>query len=448
MLRRIIDFLYSLVWGPGTLGALLLTGVYFTVRSRFFQFRRWRLWWRETAGSFFKKESKVIKKRGVSPFQAMTAALAGAMGTGNIVGVAAAVTIGGPGAIFWMWAASLLGMMTIFGENVLGCRYRRKNKKGEWVGGPMYYLSQGLKSKSLAGVFAVACIFSSLAMGNMTQANSIGGALKTGFSIPVWATAVVLALLVGIIILGGIRRIAGITEKIVPFMSVFYLLGCFIVIGVYGKNLPGVLQEIVQEAFRFQAVAGGSAGFAMAAVTQGISKGAFSNEAGLGSAPIIYAASEEADGVKQGMWGIFQVLADTLVGCTATALCILSSGALESGLTGVALSTEAFSGVFGAVGRVFVAISIVLFAFATLISWSYYGEKSLEYLAGEKLIPVYRLIYAAFAALGCVLSLDAVWKVADIFNGFMAIPNLIGLLLLSPQVFEEMKKHRLLKNRR
>lgn len=446
MLEQIGNWINRLVWGPATLGALLLIGIYYTVRSGFFPFRRLRLWWKETAGSFFHKSERTAGmsgKKGISSFQAMTAALAGAMGTGNIVGVAAALTIGGPGAIFWMWVASLFGMMTIFGENVLGCRYRQKNKKGEWVGGPMYYLSKGLHSRFLASLFSVACIFSSLTMGNMTQANSIAGAMKAGFSIPSWATGAVLALLVGVIILGGLKRIAGLTEKIVPFMSAFYLIGCLVVIAVHGGSLPRIFETVFREAFQFQAAAGGGTGFTAAAVIQGISKGAFSNEAGLGSAPIIYAASEEADGVKQGMWGIFQVFADTMVGCTVTALCILASGALGSGLTGVALSTQAFSSVFGEMGGVFVALSIVMFAFATLISWSYYGEKSLEYLAGERLIPFYRFLYTACAAMGCMLSLDVVWKAADTFNGLMAIPNMIALALLSREVFAEMKKHQL-----
>lgn len=449
MLEQIGDWVNRLVWGPATLGALLMIGIYYTVRSRFFPFRRLRLWWKETAGGFFRKPERAAAaetgKKGISSFQAMTAALAGAMGTGNIVGVAAALAIGGPGAIFWMWVAALFGMMTIFGENVLGCRYRQKNKKGEWVGGPMYYLSKGLRSRFLAGLFSVACIFSSFGMGNMTQANSIAGAIEAGFSVPHWATGTVLALLVGVITLGGLKRITGFTEKIVPFMSVFYLIGCLVVIVVHGGRLPQVLEAVFHEAFQFKAAAGGGAGFASAAVIQGISKGTFSNEAGLGSAPIIYAAAEEGDGIKQGMWGIFQVFADTIVGCTVTALCILASGVLDSGLTGVALSTQAFSSVFGKMGGVFVAVSIVMFAFATLVSWSYYGEKSLEYLAGERLIPIYRFLYAVCAALGCVLSLDSVWKAADTFNGLMAIPNMIALALLSREVFEEMKKHRLVK---
>ena len=291
MLEQIGDWVNRLVWGPATLGALLLIGIYYTVRSRFFPFRRLRLWWKETAGSFFRKPERAAAaetgRKGISSFQAMTAALAGAMGTGNIVGVAAALAIGGPGAIFWMWVAALFGMMTIFGENVLGCRYRQKNKKGEWVGGPMYYLSKGLHSRFLAGLFSVACIFSSFGMGNMTQANSIAGAMEAGFSVPHWATGTALALLVGVIILGGLKRIAGFTEKIVPFMSVFYLIGCLVVIVVHGGRLPQVFEAVFHEAFQFKAAAGGGAGFASAAVIQGISKGTFSNEAGLGSPPII-----------------------------------------------------------------------------------------------------------------------------------------------------------------
>lgn len=426
------------VWGPVMLCLLLFVGIMFTVRLRFFQISKIKLWMNHTMGSFFHRPPKKEKQsKAISPFQAMTTALAGAIGTGNIVGVATAITLGGPGAIFWMWVASFFGMMTVFAENILGIRYRCKNQKGEWTGGPMYYIEKGLHKKWLAAAFSVACILASFGMGNMTQANSIAGALQEGFGVSPKITGIVVAALVGLIIFGGIQRIAKVTEKIVPFMALFYMAGALAVLAAHASSIPGVLKDIVQQAFSLQSAAGGAGGCVMAAaVKYGIARGVFSNEAGLGSTPIVHSASDTKEPVEQGMWGIFQVFLDTLVMCTMTALCILCSGAVESGKEGVALSTAAFSTVFGRFGSLFVAVSIVLFAFATIVGWSFYGERSIEYLSSgsRKSIPVYKAVYVVAVAFGCVMDLRLVWSISDTFNGLMAIPNLIALLLLSPQV--------------
>ncbi len=432
------EMVNKVVWGPVMLCFLLFVGIQFTFRLRFFQLTKIRLWMRHTLGSFLHPRKKKDKNsKAISPFQAMTTALAGAIGTGNIVGVATAITLGGPGAIFWMWVASFFGMMTVFAENILGIRYRCKNQKGEWTGGPMYYIEKGLHQKWLAVAFSVACILASFGMGNMTQANSIAGALQEGFGVSPKITGVLIAMLVGFIIFGGIQRIAKVTEKVVPFMALFYMAGAVVVMVVHASSVPGVLKDIVQQAFQLQSAAGGAGGCVMAAaVKYGVARGVFSNEAGLGSTPIVHSASDTKEPVEQGMWGIFQVFLDTLVMCTMTALCILASGAAESGKEGVALSTAAFSTVFGKFGSLFVAVSIVLFAFATIVGWSFYGERSIEYLSGgsRKSIPIYKAVYVVAVAFGCVMDLRLVWSISDTFNGLMAIPNLIALLLLSSQV--------------
>lgn len=438
------EVINSVVWGPVMLCFLLFVGIQFTLRLKFFQVVRIRLWLKHTVGAFFRRSPKQNRdSNAISPFQAMTTALAGAIGTGNIVGVATAITLGGPGAIFWMWAASFFGMMTVFAENVLGIRYRCKNKRGEWTGGPMYYIEKGLHKKWLSVAFCIACILASFGMGNMTQANSIAGALEEGFGVSPKITGMIAAVLVGCIIFGGIQRIAKVTEKVVPFMALFYMTGAIVVIVAHADLIPNVLRQIVGEAFSLQSAAGGAGGCVMAAaVKYGVARGVFSNEAGLGSTPIVHSATDTKEPVVQGMWGIFQVFLDTIVMCTMTALCILTSGALESGKEGVALSTAAFATVFGRFGSLFVAVSIVLFAFATIVGWSFYGERSVEYLAGgSKPIPVYKAVYVVMVAFGCVIDLRLVWSISDTFNGLMAIPNLIALLLLSSEVVSATKDY-------
>lgn len=444
VVEKINAYVNGIVWGPVMLALIMLVGIQFSVRTGFFQLFHFKLWISATAGKLFHKDKvkKTDKKSSISPFQAVTTALAGAIGTGNIVGVATALTLGGAGAIFWMWAAAFFGMMTIFAENILGVKYRKKNQKGEWAGGPMYYIEYGLHQKWLAVLFSFTCIMASFGMGNMTQANSIAGAMRESFGIAEKNTGIILAVLVGMIIFGGIRRIASVTEKVVPFMALFYMAGALLVVFANAEHIPAVFKEIIKNAFDFRAAAGGAGGVVMAsAIKYGIARGVFSNEAGLGSSPIVHAAADTVQPVEQGMWGIFQVFLDTIVMCTITALCILSSGAMETGKDGVALSTAAFTSVFGSFGGVFVAVSILLFAFATIIGWSYYGERSIEYLGGGRAVPFYRAMYILAAAFGCVLDLRLVWSVSDTFNGMMAIPNLTALLLLSGEVARDTKEY-------
>lgn len=446
-IEHINNVVNSIVWGPLMLALILLVGVQFSIRLKFFQIFKCKLWLKQTFGTIFKaKNHQNNSKPGISPFQAVSTALASAIGTGNVVGVATAITLGGPGAVFWMWMAALFGMMTIFAENVLGVKYRQVDTDGENIGGPMYYIEKGLKTRWLAYFFAFACILASFGMGNMTQVNSIAASLKKTFKISPQTTGAVIALLICIIIFGGIKRISKVSEKIVPFMALFYILGGLIVIVSHINNLPTAICSIISGAFNFKSLAGGASGFAVSnAIKYGISRGVFSNEAGLGSSPIVHAASNETEPVIQGMWGIFQVFVDTILVCSITALCILTSNVSPEDTDGALLSVQAFSSTFGATGEVFVTVSITLFAFATIIGWSYYGERCVEYLFGKPNILVYRALYIVFILFGAVMKLDLVWAISDTFNGLMAIPNLIALLFLSRKVVKETKNFQTLR---
>ena len=413
----------------------MLVGIMFSIRLKFFQIVKLKLWVKSTILTLFTKQDK--KSSGISSFQAMTTALAGSIGTGNIVGVATAITLGGPGSIFWMWIAAFFSMMTIFAENVLGMLYREKNLKGQWVGGPMYYIEKGLKSKWLAVIFSVTCILATFGMGNMTQANSISTALNDSFNIEPRISGIIISILSAIIILGGTSRITHFTEKIVPFMALFYIVGGLIIIFYNKSNLPAAIKNIFINAFNFKAISSGGTGFIISkSIKYGISRGVFSNEAGLGSSPIIYSAADENEPIVQGMWGIFQVFFDTIIGCSITALCILTSGPIDYKMDSVALSISAFSSVFGRYGSIFVSFSIIMFAFATIIGWSYYGEKGLEYIFKGKYITIYKSFYIILILFGSVMDLNLVWDLSDTFNGLMAIPNLIALLILSNQVIK------------
>lgn len=443
--KYINDIVSEFVWGPYMLLFLLFIGVFFTIRSKFFQITNFDLCLKNTVGTIFKKDKtkKKDKPREISAFQAMTTALAGAIGTGNIVGVATAITLGGPGSIFWMWVSAIFGMMTICAENILGVKYRTKNSKGENVGGPMYYIEYGLKQKWLAVLFSVFCIFATLGMGNMTQANSIAGTMKDTFSFDPRYTGIILCILTSLIIFGGVKRIAEFTEKAVPLMAIFYIVGGLIVIIFNIQNLPSVFKNIILNAFSFKSATGGTIGFAASkAMKYGISRGVFSNEAGLGSSPIVYSASSERNPVVQGMWGIFQVFFDTIIGCSVTAFCILSSGITIDDKNGIEISNAAFESIFGKFGCVFITISITLFAFSTIISWSFYGEKSLEYIVGDKYNMVFKAVYIIIILFASVIDLNLVWELSDTFNGLMAIPNLIALLFLSKEVIFEIKKYK------
>ncbi len=439
------SWIQPIVWGWPVLIGILLAGVLFTVKLRFFQITKIGLWMKVTfAGMFCRKRQN---EDGISPFQALTTALAGSIGTGNIVGVATALTIGGPGSIFWMWISALLGMMTIYAETVLGMKYRKKDKNGTWLGGAMYYIEYGLRCKPLAVIFAVSCVLSSFGMGNMAQSNSIGSALKDAFGFNTTITGLITAAILFVILSGGIQRIANVTEKIVPFMAVIYLLAGLIVIAVHSSRLPAVCDQIFTNAFSLQSVTGGVGGSVMLiAMRSGVSRGIFTNEAGLGSSVMAHTEADCKEPAEQGMWGIFQVFTDTIVMCTITALCILCSGAMETAKDGGALSTAAFHTVFGVFGDGVISVSIMLFAFATMLGWSHYGQCGLRYLCGNKLLIPYRILFAFFAAVSCGMDLTLVWNICDTLNGFMAIPNLIALFFLSHQVIEETKAYLSKKN--
>ncbi len=440
------------VWGPAMLFCFLAVGLWFTVGTGFFQLTQFRRWMRCTILACFRDRSvtKTSDSHSISQFQSLCTVLAATTGTGNIAGIAAAITVGGPGAVFWMWLSSLLGMMTSYAENVLGIRYRYRNQNGEWEGGAMVYMERGLRCRWLALLFALFCMLASFGVGNMAQANSIAAALQASFHIPPVLTAVATALLLGIVVMGGIQRIARVTEKVVPFMSLFYIAGTLAVIISHIHALPAVLGTIFKEAFRLRAGLGGVAGYGMmTAMRTGISRGVFTNEAGLGSSVIVHAASDVKEPAVQGMWGIFEVFIDTIVVCTLTALAILTSGVYDQSLyagalgsaafdllpNGAALTGEAFATVFGSFGGSFVSISVTLFAFSTLIGWSYYGEKAAVYLFGKKVSAPYQVLFSVVSALGCLAGLQLVWDLSDTFNGLMAIPNLAALCLLNRQVF-------------
>ncbi|MPW25880.1 amino acid carrier protein [Alkalibaculum sp. M08DMB] len=442
----------NLVWGIPMLVLIISTGVYMTVRTNFFQVTKAKLVNQETFLAIFTKRSvtKTDDKKSISQFQALSTALAATIGTGNIAGVAAAITVGGPGAIFWMWISAFFGMMTNFSENVLGIYYRKRNSSNEWAGGPMYYIEHGLKDKKglhyvakpLAVIFAIFCMLASFGIGNMTQVNSISGALLSSFNIPPLVTGLTLALLASLVIVGGIKRIGQVTERIVPFMALAYIIGGIIIMVVNVSQIPSIFTNIFTSAFGFDAVAGGISGTLIKkAITMGFKRGVFSNEAGLGSSVMVHSASDVKEPVVQGMWGIFEVFFDTMIVCTLTAFAILSTGVHETGLEGVPLVSAAFADGFGNFAGQFVSLAILLFAFSTVLGWSFYGTKATEYLFGAKSTIIYKSIFIVFIVIGATMNLDLAWAISDTLNGLMAIPNLIAVLLLSGTVIKITKDY-------
>lgn len=433
------DTLHRIVWGPWTLVLILAVGLMYTIKGRLFQLRGFRQWWSETIGACFwdEKVRKSSDTNSISQFQSLCTSLAATVGTGNIAGVATALVAGGPGAIFWMWVSSLIGMMTVYAENVLGIRYRYKNKDGRWMGGSMTYLERGVGSKLLACLFAAFCILSSFGMGNMAQSNSIAVTLKYTWNIPALLTGIVVAALTGVVILGGIKRIAMVAERVIPVAAGLYVLFCLVVLMKNIGRLPGALVWILQDAFKPAGVSGGLLGFGVSrAVRFGISRGIFSNEAGLGSTVMIHSAADVEKPETQGMWGMLEVFIDTIVMCTLTAVVILCSGAYTGaqGLDGAALTAKAFSASLGGLGSGFVSVSMLVFAFATLIGWSYLGCQAVEYLLGPSAVRGYQVLFLLFIVVGCMAELTLVWELSDIFNGLMAVPNLIALVVLEHKV--------------
>lgn len=432
-IEHINGIINGYVWGPPMLVLLVGTGIWFSLRTNVLQVRKFGYTMQQTLMKIFEKPEISGADGDITPFQALSTALAATIGTGNIAGVATAIALGGPGAIFWMWVSAFFGMMTKFAEVVLAIQYREKNQEGSWVGGPMYYLEKGLGMKWLAVLFSIFGALAAFGIGNMVQANSVAAALQTTFNVPPLYTGIFLALASALVILGGLKRIASVTEKLVPIMAVFYIIGASIILIINIGGLPNAFGLIFKHAFTPTAAVGGFAGaVVMDGMRRGIARGVFSNEAGLGSAPIAHATAKTDHPVRQGLWGIFEVFADTIVICTLTALTILSTGVWTSGLSGAALTTEAFNtGLPGNSGGIIVSIGIFFFAFSTILSWAYYGEKCAEHLLGSQINKLYRILWLPAIILGSLGSLTLVWDVADTLNGLMAIPNLIGLIGLS-----------------
>jgi len=419
------------VWGWPMLALLLGTGLLITVVTGAVQLRRLGFALREVLARITRPGGG---KGDVRPFQAVATALASTVGVGNIAGVATAICLGGPGAVFWLWVSGLLGMATKYAEIVVAMHYREPDSSGTMRGGAMYILKKGLRLPWLGAAFASLTALAAFGIGNMVQANSVADALKATFSVPTWVTGIVLVALTAMVILGGIKSIARVTEWLVPLMALFYLSGALAVLVLWADKLPHAFRLIFEGAFSGTAAAGGFAGSTMMlALRYGVARGLFSNEAGLGSAPMVHCAADTDHPVRQGMYGIFEVFVDTLLICTATALVILLTGTWNSGLTGAALSAKAFeTGLPGTFGSTVVTSGLVLFAYSTLIGWSYYGETGIVYLFGAKAATPYRLAWLAFVYLGATGSLHLIWDIADTLNGLMAIPNLIGLLASIP----------------
>ncbi|MCR4876580.1 MAG: alanine:cation symporter family protein [Clostridiales bacterium] len=455
----------GVVWGVPALALLAFVGVLMTVLTKVFQVTHFGHWMKKTIGAVFndKHVTSHTRDKSISQFQSLCTALAATVGTGNIVGVAGAILVGGPGAVFWMWVMAFLGMMTNYSENVLGIFYRRKNSKGEWSGGAMYYLRDGLGAKkgckgigkALAILFSLFCLIASFGIGNMTQVNSISGNMDAVFGIPTWVTGAVVMILVGLVVVGGLKRIAAVTEKIVPFMVILYMIGTIAIFFMNISHVGAVFTAIFKGAFATEAAAGGIVGYGIKlAIEQGMKRGVFSNEAGLGSSVMVHSNSNTREPVKQGMWGIFEVFADTIIVCTLTAFAVLSSGLInldtgklisetfvtkagaEITLSKANLVSAVFNQQFGFIGSAFIAVSIMLFAFSTVLGWSHYGTKACEYLLGEKRTIPYRVLFVLLVFGGAVMGDNLAWDLADTFNGLMMIPNLIGVIALSGVVMK------------
>ncbi|MBR5800074.1 MAG: sodium:alanine symporter family protein [Lachnospiraceae bacterium] len=444
----------NFIWGIPAMICIIGVGLYLSIRLQFIQIRKFPLALKNTVGKMFDK--KDAKAGAMTPFQAVCTALSATVGTGNIAGVAGAIAIGGPGAVFWMWISALLGMCTKFCEVTLAVHYREKNEKGEFVGGPMYYIKNGLGKKWhwLAILFAAFGVFTVFGTGNATQVNTITAAINSALlnynlisqenlSISNWIIGIIIMILVAAILLGGIKRIAKVTETLVPFMAVLYIL---LAIGVVVLNIgkvPEVFYSIFYGAFNPAAVTGGVVGSFFTSMTKGVSRGIFSNEAGLGTGSIAHACADTSEPIKQGFFGIFEVFADTIIICTLTALVILCSGVpVQFGdAAGAELTISGFTSTYGNWVSVFTAVAMCCFAFSTIIGWGLYGARCIEFIFSSKVVKPFMVVYSMMAIVGATIDLGLVWSVSDTFNGLMVIPNLIGVFLLSGTVFKLVKEY-------
>ncbi|WP_407297260.1 alanine/glycine:cation symporter family protein [Stutzerimonas zhaodongensis] len=440
-LQNLVNSVNGLVWGPPMLVLILGTGFFLMVMLKFMPLVRigtgFALIWRgRTKGDDDTGE--------ISPFQALMTCLAATVGTGNIAGVATAIFLGGPGALFWMWCTALVGMATKYCEVVLAVHYREKDDRGEHVGGPMYAIKNGLGKRWLwlGGAFAIFGGFAGFGIGNMVQVNSMALALQSTFSVPLWVTGLGTMLLVGLVILGGIKRIGAVAAALVPFMCVAYIIAGIVVLVVHAAEIPAAFDLIFTHAFSPIAATGGFAGAAvMAAIRFGVARGIFSNEAGLGTAGIAQAAGTTQSSVRSGLIGMMGTFIDTIIICSITGLAIICSGVWTGGESGAALSAAAFESAMPGVGAALLTVALVVFAFTTILGWSYFGEKCWEFLVGTKSIWPFRVIWVIAVPFGAIAQLDFAWLLADTLNGLMAIPNLVALLLLSPVVVKLTKEY-------
>ena len=453
-IKQINDNVNSFVWGVPAMICIVSAGLLLSFHTRFLQFRKFGYTFRVTIGRMFHK--KEASDGSITPFQAVCTALAATVGTGNIAGVAGAIAIGGPGAVFWMWMSALLGMCTKFSEVTLAVHFREKNEDGDWVGGPMYYIKNGLGAnwRWLAVIFSALGVLTVFGTGNATQVNTITTAIDSALinyhilnndqlSMFNLIIGIIIAVLVALVLLGGIKRIGKVTEKLVPFMALLYLILAIGVILLNANHIPSVFISIFKGAFSPSAVTGGVIGSMFVSMKKGVSRGIFSNEAGLGTGSIAHAAADTSDPVKQGFFGIFEVFMDTIVICTMTALVILCSGIpiTYGAAAGAELTIQGFTSTYGNWVSIFTAVALCCFAFSTIIGWGLYGTRCIEFIFGSKVNKPFMLVYSLVAILGATMDLGLLWSIADTFNGLMVIPNLIALLLLSGTVAKLVKDY-------
>lgn len=443
----------NFIWGIPAIICIIGVGLYLSIRTKFIQIRKFPMAMKQTIGKVFDK--KEAKEGAMTPFQAVCTALSATVGTGNIAGVAGAIAIGGPGAVFWMWISAFLGMCTKFSEVTLAVHFREKNEKGEWVGGPMYYIKNGLgpKWKWLAMLFAAFGVLTVFGTGNATQVNTITAAINSALlnynviseanvAASNWIIGIIIMLLVASVLLGGIKRIGKVAEKLVPFMAILYIILAIGVVLINIKNVPGVFYSIFYGAFNPAAVTGGVVGSFFTSMTKGVSRGIFSNEAGLGTGSIAHACADTKKPVQQGFFGIFEVFADTIIICTLTALVVLCSGVPVAfgEAAGAELTILGFTSTYGNWVSIFTAVAMCCFAFSTIIGWGLYGARCVEFLFSSKVVKPFMLVYSLVAIVGATIDLGLVWSISDTCNGLMVIPNLIGVFLLSGTVFKLVKE--------
>ncbi len=453
-IESINNVVNNFVWGVPAMACIIIVGLYLSFRTRFIQIRKLGFSFKETIGKIFHKTEAA--EGAMTPFQSVCTALAATVGTGNIAGVAGAIAIGGPGAVFWMWISALLGMCTKFAEVTLAVHFRERNEEGDWVGGPMYYIKNGLSKnwQWLAVLFSIFGVLTVFGTGNATQVNTITTAVNTALvnfgvldadsvTISNIIIGIILTILIAIILLGGIKRIGSVTEKLVPFMAVLYIVLALGVIIINIKNVPAVFGQIFEGAFSPKSITGGVVGSMFMAMKKGFSRGIFSNEAGLGTGSIAHACSDTDEPVHQGLFGIFEVFMDTIIICTMTALVILCSGvSINYGdAAGAELTISGFVSTYGNWVSIFTAIAMCCFAFSTILGWGLYGTRCLEFLVGSKLNKPFMIVYSMMALLGATMDLGLLWSIAETFNGLMAIPNLIALFLLGGTVVKLVKEY-------